>query len=175
LAVRLVDLPAGISETVVSASSHITGYAIAVFDYDKGELIDQYEDFFCQGANFGVIARSTADVLPKPFTNAPSSVLEQRPRIHTATFPGPSGGNRSGGFDIPRANTAMFELLVGPSNWRGESRWFNSGPEPQMEVIRWIKDRLEGATIRAAFLADPFLGEAALGRVITRHAFLSRR
>ena len=89
--------------------------------------------------------------------------------MHTASFAGPSGGTRSGGFDDLRRNRAVLESLLGPESWRGETRWFSTGAEPQVDVIRWIKQCLEDPGVRAAFMVDPYLGSEALGRIVIRH------
>ena len=68
-----------------------------------------------------------------------------------------------------RRNRAVLESLLGPESWRGETRWFSTGAEPQVDVIRWIKQCLEDPGVRAAFMVDPYLGSEALGRIVIRH------
>ena len=46
--------------------------------------------------------------------------------------------------------------------------WFELGGEGQVEVIRWIKAKLENQGIAKAYLVDPYLGSNALQRVIAR-------
>lgn len=46
--------------------------------------------------------------------------------------------------------------------------WFERGREGQIEVIRWIKAKIEKPGISKAYLVDPFLGSEALQRVIAR-------
>jgi hypothetical protein len=46
--------------------------------------------------------------------------------------------------------------------------WFERGGEGQIEVIRWIKAKIEEPGISKAYLVDPYLGSNALQRVIAR-------
>jgi hypothetical protein len=67
-----------------------------------------------------------------------------------------------------RHNQALVDALIGSESWRGEVHWFGAGAEPQVEVIRWMKQRLEDANVSESFLMDPYLGSEALKRVVLR-------
>lgn len=167
---KMIELPPGQDRVIVDAGSHVTDISFTAFDAQSGELLDQLEVSMMQSMHFGVVGRTTDDVLPNLFRGAPSSPdLIVRPRIRTSTFAGPSAGNRSGGFDDMRGNADIIETLIGRQTWRGECRFFSSGPEPQVEVIRWIKTHLEDTKVSRAFLVDPYLGADALKRVVARH------
>jgi len=165
----LLDIDAGKDETVISTPIHITELVIQVFD-ETGELVDQSKIMFTQGIQFGFSVSGSSDTLPPVFPGAPKSPdLEVRPRIHTLSFKGPSMGNRSGGLDILRTNDANLEALIGPISSKREDVWFDRGTAGQVEVIRWIKKRIEQPGLVKAFLVDPYLGSDALKRVVARH------
>ncbi|HKN73407.1 MAG TPA: VPA1262 family N-terminal domain-containing protein [Terriglobales bacterium] len=164
----LVDIPAGQPEIIVEAHSHITEFDLAVFDRD-GRIADRSSGVFLQGFNFGLTTQGRVDELPRVFPGAPQSAdLERRPRIHPAAFEGPAAGDRSGGFDTLRRHRQSVDMLIGEPGWSGENVWFELGGEGQIEVIRWIKSKIEKPGIAEAYLADPYLGSNALQRVIAR-------
>jgi hypothetical protein len=168
LSVVLLDIDAGTPEAVVSAPAHITDVSIGVFD-EAGNLVDQLNAMFNQGFQFGLSALGTVDALPPPFPGAPKSPdLEARHRVHTTSFEGPSISNRSGGLDILRKNHANLTALVGPLSPTFENVWFERGAEGQLEVIRWIKKKVEQPGLAKAYLVDPYLGSDSLKRVVAR-------
>jgi hypothetical protein len=139
-----------------------------VFD-DAGNLADQLKGQFGQGYQFGVTALGAVDTLPPPFPGSPKSAdLEARPRIHTIAFEAPAVANRSGGLDVLRAQEAKLSAAIGPRSTEFENIWFDRGVESQVEVIRWIKKKIERPGVRKAYLVDPFLGSEALKRVVAR-------
>lgn len=87
--------------------------------------------------------------------------------MNTSAFKGPSAGGRSGGFDKIRRDRQSIAAIIGRTNWSPESLWFER-VDGQLEVIRWIKARLEDPKVGAAYLVDPFLGSDALRRVVAR-------
>jgi hypothetical protein len=164
----LLDIPAGQPEIIVEAHSHITDFDLAVFDRD-GRIADRASGVFLQGFNFGLTTQGRVDELPSVFPGAPKSAdLERRPRIHPAAFEGPAAGDLSGGFDALRRHRKRVATLIGEPGWSGENVWFELGGEGQIEVIRWIKNKIEKPGITKAYLADPYLGSNALQRVIAR-------
>ena len=167
---RLITLPANTQELTIDAGTHVTSIEFAAFDFESGDLLDQFEISIIQSMAFSLIGQSETDLLPKPFRGAQrGDDLEKRTRIHTGSFSGPSAGDRAGGFDSMRHNRQLIEALIGDQSWRGECCFFHTGPEPQLDVIRWIKRHLEDAQVAEAFLVDPYLGSEALKRVVVRH------
>jgi hypothetical protein len=166
---RLVSLPAGTPNVVIESSAHITNIEFTAFDCRNNQIVDQFQMQFCQGANFNVLAHWQSDLLPQPFEGAPQSEdLQKRTRVYSASFKGPTGGNRSGGLDNLLGNRELFDSFIGVESCQRETNWFGTGLEPQIDVIRWIKEHFEHPTVGAAFLVDPFLGSEALKRVILR-------
>jgi hypothetical protein len=164
----LREIEAGISEIIVSAPAHITDVSLSVFD-NSGSLVDQLNGKFNQGIHFGLTAMGAVDTLPPPFPGSPRSPdLEARPRIHTIAFQGPSIANRSGGLDVLRMQEAKLSAVIGPRSAEFENMWFERGLESQVEVIRWIKTKMERPGVKKAYLFDPYLGSDALKRVIAR-------
>jgi hypothetical protein len=164
----LRDMPAGQHEVIVEANSHVTDVVLLVFDH-KGEIADQLTGIFPQGLQFGITVQGRVDELPPVFAGAPESVdLQSRKRVHPNAFEALSLGDRAGGLDGLRRNRKQLDALIGPLNWSGESVWFERGGEGQIEVVRWIKKRIEKPGIAKAYLVDPYLGSNALQRVIAR-------
>jgi hypothetical protein len=164
----LISIGAGVAEITVSAPAHITDVSLNVFD-GKGDLVDQLNGQFTQGVQFGVSALGAIDVLPLPFSGAPNSVdLRARSRVHTVSVEGPSIATRSGGLDLLRKQNANVSALIGRVPQKCENSWFERGAEGQLEVIRWIKRKLEQPGLAKAYLVDPFLGSEALKRVVAR-------
>jgi len=164
----LLDFPAGQPEIIVEAGSHVTDIALVAFD-DAGGIAERVSGAFTQSFNFGITAQGHVDELPPVFRGAPESPdLHRRARVHPTAFEGPSAGNRSGGLDALRRNRKRLDMLIGEAGQTAENRWFESGADSQIEVIRWIKTKLEKPGITKAFLVDPFLGSEALQRVIAR-------
>jgi hypothetical protein len=164
----LLEIEADVPEVVVSAPAHITDVSLSVFD-NMGNLADQLNGKFNQGIQFGLSARGAVDTLPPPFPGSPNSPdLEARHRIHTMAFEGPSIANRSGGLDALRKQDANVSALIGPLSPEFENIWFERGVQGQLEVIRWIKKKIEKPGIRKAYLFDPYLGSDALKRVVAR-------
>lgn len=167
---RLVNFPAGIPELIVEASTHVTSIKFAAFGTDKDDLVDQLEVSLLQSVNGNLVGQTRTDYLPELFKGAPhDEELENRRRIHTGSFAGPTAGNRAQGFDQMRHNHHVFDSLIGEQSWRGETKWFDAGAEPQVNVIRWMKSCLEDVNVNQSFLVDPYLGSDALKRVILRH------
>jgi len=168
LSSQLLEIDAGVRDIVASAPAHITDVSLLVFD-DAGNLADRLKGQFRQGFHFGVTAVGAVDTLPPPFPGSPESAdLEMRPRLATVAFEGPAIANRSGGLDVLRAQEAKLSAAIGPRSMELESIWFDRGMESQVEVIRWIKKKIEQPGVRKAYLVDPFLGSAALKRVVAR-------
>ncbi|CAB3806541.1 VPA1262 family N-terminal domain-containing protein [Pararobbsia alpina] len=164
----LLDFDAGTLEIVVSAPTHVTDVSVGVFD-EAGNLVDQLNAKFTQGFQFGLSALGAVDALPPPFPGAPKSPdLEARHRVRTTSFEGPAIANRSGGLDILRKTQANLAALVGPLSPTFENVWFERGAEGQLEVIRWIKKKIEQPGMARAYLVDPYLGSDSLKRVVAR-------
>lgn len=164
----LINFKAGVPEIDVTAPNHITDVLLSVFD-SAGNLADKQKAQFLQGIQFGLAVQGKVDQLPPPFKGAQKSTdLQVRPRIHTAAFDGPSLGDRSGFFDELRRLDEDFTALIGPRSHELESIWFERGTDSQVEVIRWIKNKVEQPTTARAYLVDPYLGSEALQRVIAR-------
>ncbi|MFW6856695.1 VPA1262 family N-terminal domain-containing protein [Burkholderia gladioli] len=168
LRVVLFDIAGGAPEAIVGAPTHITDVSIAVFD-EAGNLVDQLHRQFSQGIQFDLSAIGAMDAFPPPFPGAPKSPdLEARHRVHTISFEGPSIANRSGGLDVLRKNHAKLATLIGPLSPKFENVWFERGAKGQLEVIRWIKKKVEQPGLAKAYLVDPYLGSNALKRVVAR-------
>ena len=166
---HLVEMPADASTASIEAPNHITEAEVSVYG-ESGDRVDFIAGFFPQGINFGFAVQGSVDQLPPPVGAAGGSPdLESRGRLQTMAFAGPSAGDRSGTLDQLRRNQDKIDRIVGPRDWRGESRWFEAGLETQLDVIRWIKRKLEQPTIAKAYLLDPYLGTEALKRVILRN------
>lgn len=164
----LIKIEADVPSVIVSAPAHITDVSLSVFN-NEGTLVDQWNGKFTQGMQFGLSALGTVDTLPPPFPGSPKSPdLEARPRIHTTAFEGPSIANRSGGLDVLRKQEANVAALIGPLLAEFENIWFERGVDGQLEVIRWIKKKIEQPGITKAYLFDPYLGSEALKRVVAR-------
>ena len=143
----LLDMPGGQSEVIVEANSHITDVAVATFD-GNGRLVDQLSGSFAQGINFGIAVQGGIDRLPPAFPGAPQSQdLESRPRVHTIAFERPSYGDGTDGLDVLRKERKRIAMAIGePGNSR-ENVWFEQGGQGQVDVIRWIKSKIETAGI----------------------------
>jgi hypothetical protein len=165
---RLLEIAGGSAELVIETAIHVTDVDLSVFHPD-GQLADRISGTFAQGFEFGLTAIGRQDALPKVFEGAPESAdLSNRPRVSTVAFSGPSVGDRSGGLDALRQNVINAEMLIGANTWKPENRWFRSSGEHQVEVIRWIKAKLEQPGVVSAFLVDPYLGSEAFRRIIIR-------
>jgi hypothetical protein len=164
----LLDMPPAQPEIIVEADSHVTGFDLVVFD-DNGWIADKVSGAFAQGFNFRLSMIGRVDELPPVFAGAPQrGALEERARISTTAFDGPTAGDRSGGLDALKRQRQQVAALIGEPRWSGESMWFEHGGEGQVEVITWIKKKLEKPGIVKAYIVDPFLGSNALQRVIAR-------
>lgn len=164
----LIEIEAGISEVILSAPAHVTDVSVSVFD-NAGDLADQLNAQFLQGAVFGLSILGAIDTLPPLFPGNPKSHdLEARPRVHTLAFEGPSVDNRSGGLDLLRKQAISISALIGSHSTEAENIWFERGVESQLEVIRWIKKKVEQPVVTAAYLVDPYLGSEAFKRVVAR-------
>jgi hypothetical protein len=152
----------------INATTHITDVRLEAFNPD-GSIAQRTVVKFTQGLNFGIVAQGRSDLLPAVFSGVPKSAdLNARVRLNTVAFEGPAAGSRSGAFDSLRRNGKCIGAIVGPKRWSGECIWFERGTDSQIEVIRWIKGRLEKPHLHHAYLVDPFLGSDALQRVIAR-------
>jgi hypothetical protein len=119
--------------------------------------------------DFGLSVISGSDVLPPAFAGAPNSPdLEKRSRITTTTFGRPAATGLSGGLGILRKTDKLLEDAIGKADAVPENVWFERDAEGQLEVIRWIKSKVETPATAKAFLVDPYLGSDALKRVIAR-------
>lgn len=168
LADRLVDIPAGQAELLMEANGHITDVTYYVFDHE-GRLADHVSGAFIQEFDFGITAQGRADALPPVFAGAPRSAeLENRRRLHTSTFKGPAAGDRSGGLDLIRRQRRQLAMLIGQPGQPLANAWFERGGEGQIDVIRWMKTKIENPATKHAYLVDPYLGSDALRRVIAR-------
>lgn len=164
----LINFKSGVLEIDVTAPNHITDISLSIFD-SAGNLADKGKAQFLQGFQFGLAVQGKVDQLPPPFKGAQKSAdLQVRPRIHTAAFDGPSVGDRSGFFDELRRLDKDFAALIGQDHHKLENIWFERGTDSQVEVIRWIKNKIEQPTTVQAYLVDPYLGSDALQRVIAR-------
>lgn len=163
----LIDIEAGVLEVTLLAPIHITDVSVSVFD-NNGELADQLCVQFLQGTAFGLSMIGAIDKFPPLFPGNPKSHdLESRPRVHTMAFEGPSIGNRSGGIDLLRKQAVSISEMIGPLTG-AENIWFEQGVESQIEVIRWIKKKIEQPGVTTAYLVDPYLGSEAVKRVVAR-------
>jgi hypothetical protein len=164
----LLDISPGQSELFVEANGHITDVTLYAFDSD-GRIADHLRGTFAQQFNFEIAAHGRSDALPPVFAGAPQSAdLKKRPRIHTTRFKGPAAGDRSGGLDVVRRQRDHVGKLIGGSDGSRENVWFERGAEGQIDVIRWIKAKIERPGTTSAYLIDPYLGSDALKRVIAR-------
>jgi hypothetical protein len=155
-------------EVRISAPAHITDIVIYVFD-GSGNLVDQINNQFCQSVDIGLSASGVVDLLPLPFPGAKNSAdLEARPKIVTSSFEAASIANRSGGLDILRTQATKICSLIGNRTAVLENIWFERGIDGQLEVIRWIKKKIEQPGVSEAYLVDPFLGSEAFSRVVVR-------
>jgi hypothetical protein len=172
----LLNVGPDVADVVVSAPAHITDVSLNVFD-GKGELVDQLNGQFTQGVQFGVSALGAVDAFPPPFSGAPISAdLQARPRVHTISVEGPTIANRSGGLDLLRNQNANVSALIGRVLQKSENSWFERGAEGQLEVIRWIKKKLEQPGLAKAYLVDPFWeakrsSESSPAREMRRRSF----
>ncbi|MGV8889943.1 MAG: VPA1262 family N-terminal domain-containing protein [Pseudomonas sp.] len=164
----LIEIEAGVSEVIVSAPAHITDVSVSVFD-NAGDLADQLNAQFLQSVAFGISTLGRTDTLPPLFPgNTKSHDLVARPRVHTLAFEGPSIDDRSGGLDVLRKQAISISALIGSHSTEAENIWFERGVESQLEVIRWIKKKVEQPGVTTAYLVDPYLGSEAFKRVVAR-------
>jgi hypothetical protein len=164
----LIDIAAGQSNVFCEVNGHVTDVTLSAFD-GAGKLADHLSGAFIQGFDFGIVAQGRSDTLPPAFAGAPQSAdLEKRPRIHTTAFKGPAAGDRSGGLDVVRRQRDQVSKLIGTSATSLENVWIERGGEGQIDVIRWIKTKIERPGATSAYLIDPYLGSDALRRVIAR-------
>ena len=164
----LIEIEAGVSEVKFSAPIHITDVSASIFD-NIGELADQIDVQCIQGTTFGLSMLGATDKFPPLFPGNPKSRdLESRARVHTMAFEGPSIGSRSGGLDLLRKQAISVSALVGSHLTGAENIWFEQGVESQIEVIRWIKNKIEQPGVTTAYLVDPYLGSEAVKRVVAR-------
>lgn len=164
----LVHIAENQLEVRISAPAHITDVTVAVFD-GSGDLVDQINNQFCQSIDVGLSASGVVDLLPPPFPGAKNSAdLEVRPKIVTSSFEAASIANRSGGLDILRTQATRICSLIGKRTAVLENVWFERGIDGQLEVIRWIKKKIEQPSVSEAYLVDPFLGSEAFSRVVVR-------
>ena len=168
VAERLVDLPGGTERAVFEAGVHITSVAVSVFD-PGGVLLDCVDMSFVQSIGINLAVQGGVDLLPKVFRSAPDAPdLERRARKVNNTVDVSPRGDLRGGLDAMRRNAEAVDALAGGPRDTLESRFFPASSDAQLEVIRWIKDRLERPQTKRAFLVDPYLGTDALGRIVLR-------
>ncbi|SDT08201.1 VPA1262 family N-terminal domain-containing protein [Bradyrhizobium canariense] len=166
---RLFEIAGDIDEVVIEAANHVTDVELSVF-HPNGQLADRISGAFVQSYEFGLTAAGRQDFLPQVFEGAPDAVdLSNRPRVATVAFSNPAPGDRSGGLDTLRHNVTDAAMLTGAENWKPENKWLRSSGEDQVEVIRWMKAKLEQPGVVRAFLVDPYLGSDAFRRIIIRH------
>lgn len=164
----LREIEPGVPEIMVSAPAHITNVVLSVFD-GTGNLVDQLKGMFIQRMQFGLTALGMVDMLPAPLPGYPKSAdLEARHRIHTTAFEGPSIADRSGALDVLRRQDDRLSTVIGPRSAEFENMWFERGVDSQIEVIRWIKKKIERPGVTKAYFVDPYLGSEALKRVVAR-------
>jgi hypothetical protein len=63
-----------------------------------------------------------------------------------------------------RRNFDKLRRVIGDPAAKRDNVWFESGGTSQLEVIRWIKARLEQPGTLKGYLVDPFLDSQALER-----------
>jgi hypothetical protein len=166
---QLMDIECGAREVVVTAETHITDVALQVFD-DAGRLVDRLNGKFAQSIDFGLSVLGAVDELPGLLPGGHGAPdLQTRPRLHTVAFQGPARANRSGGLDMLRALDQSVTAQLGPAlPGARENVWFEQGATGQLDVIRWIKKKVEKPGMRTAYFIDPYLGSESLQRVIAR-------
>jgi hypothetical protein len=165
---RLLEVAADVSELVVESTIHVTDVDLSVFQSD-GQLADRISGALAQDMQFGLTALGRQDSLPDVFKGAKDITdLTNRPRVGTVAFSGPGIRDRSGGLDVLRQNVANVGMLTGADKWAPTNRWFRSSGEHQVEVIRWMKAKMEEPGVVSAFLVDPYLGSEAFRRIIIR-------
>lgn len=155
-------------EVSVISPTHITDVTVRVFD-NAGNLVDQITNKFVQQIGFGLSAIGAVDILPSPFRGSPKTPdLDLRARIVTSTFEGASIANRSGGLDVLRLQAISINTLIGKQSGNSEDIWFERGLDSQVDVIRWIKKKIEQPGVSKVYLVDPYLGSDAFKRVVVR-------
>jgi hypothetical protein len=161
---RLFEIAGDTDELVIE-----TDVELSVFRLD-GQLASRISGCITLDFEFGLSVAGRSDILPAVFAGAPEKAeLNSRPRITTLPFSGPSVGDRSGGLDILRHNVTNAAMLTGADSWKPENWWFRSSGEDQVEVIRWMKAKLEQPGVVRALLVDPYLGSDAFRRIIIRN------
>lgn len=167
---RLVQLDAEQNELHVDVGRHLTDISARIYDDATGELVDEFELPFIQSIDVDLNLHKAVDLLPPPFRSAPTAVdLTERARTTRSKVEIRGGELRDPPASAIRANTEALEILLGSKTWHAKSRFFRSGSEPQVDVIRWIKEQFERGDVAESFLIDPYLGSQALERVIIRH------
>jgi hypothetical protein len=73
-------------------------------------------------------------------------------------FQEPSSVTRSGGLDVVRRLQDRIGKLIGSIDSSREHLWFERSGEGQVDVIRWVKEKVEKPGTRHAYLVDPYLG-----------------
>ncbi len=163
----LIGVAEGEEDVVVSVSTHVTDVSLFVFD-SLGELVDQVYNKFVQSVDFGISVLGSIDVLPPIFKHSTVTDLNARARISTMKFQGPSLLGKSGGMDTLRRQSASVEALLGKQSIELENCWFDRSVGSQVEVVRWIKCKIEQPGVSSVYLVDPFLGSDAFKRVVVR-------
>lgn len=165
---NMISVPAEAGAVTVDVESHITGVDILVFDSTSGSLLEQQHLSLAQSIDLSLRAVGGEDQLPPPFNAAPPSPdLTQRPRLHSSHSVIHAPG-RAPGLEALLRSSRTVDTLIGAERWKPESRFFRAGIEPQLEVIRWLKEHMEAPGTTEAFLVDPYLGSQAFERVVLR-------
>jgi hypothetical protein len=143
---RLITVPVETTEIRVDTSSHITSLVVQVFDESTGELVDKQGMRFNQKFDVGLVGHTGVDILPPPFRAPPTNVdLVERPRLSTSASSISGVQARIHPFGVLQRNANSIDVLAGRRAWRAETLFFSPGVDPQIEVIRWIKRRIESA------------------------------
>ncbi len=168
IAHRLLIWPSTAPELRVDVGSHVTDVEVQTFAED-GDILLGTKVAFTQFIQLNLTALGSVDVFPPPFKSAPASPdLTHRPR-KSSTATKIEAGDRAPAINELIRGARLLEVFAGKPGHPSETRFFQPGPDAQLEVIRWMKKKLEDPNTTEAFLIDPYLGTQAFERIVLRH------
>ncbi len=146
-----------------------SGYELSVYN-EEGELVQQEEHTLIlrvgmntrmQGKQFQI-----KDKLSERAAGLGGSYQTRASVIRTATTSRFLTGVPYNDFEEHSRSMRMLLQNIYPN--QGYDRWFNQGLSEEIAVIAHLQKLLNSGNVKHAVVADPFFGEIALERMVTR-------
>lgn len=165
---RILRLDSNEHSLDIKCNQHITGAEFRVFDPRIGSLIQHSHHVYLQGLQLGLQGITQTDYIPLDIASAKEKMdLVYRARkSYSQSSIGVSSAKAMAAAEI-RKSHQLLKSRLGQST-EAQSRWFERTISEELEVIRWLRERIEDPSIARSILADPFLGSDAFARMLVR-------